>query len=101
MGRSNEGSDIFHGIESAHFCKEQRHLISLDDEEFELLIQAVAKHPMGGLSKDITVGTCWDADRLDLGRVGILPEKKYLSTAAAREDTFFNWASKLHEGVIL
>jgi uncharacterized protein len=101
VGRSDEGSDIFHGIESAHFCKEHRHLISLDDDEFELLLQAIAKHPMGGLSKNVTTGSCWDADRLDLGRVGIPPDKKYLSTTAAKEDKFFNWASKLHENPML
>ena len=33
---------------------------------------------------DITVQTCWDADRLDLGRVGIRPDPRRLCTAAAR-----------------
>ena len=33
---------------------------------------------------DITVQTCWDADRLDLGRVGIRPHPKYLCTAVAK-----------------
>ena len=27
-----------------------------------------------------TLGTCYDADRLDLGRVGIKPDPKYLNT---------------------
>ena len=30
------------------------------------------------------VGTCWDADRLDIGRVGIVPHERYMSTAAGR-----------------
>ena len=34
---------------------------------------------------DATVLTCWDADRLDLGRVGIRPDPKYLCTPAARD----------------
>ena len=28
--------------------------------------------------------TCWDADRLDLGRVGIIPDSKYLFNAEAK-----------------
>jgi uncharacterized protein len=32
----------------------------------------------------VTVSTCWDADRLDLGRVGIEPHPDYLCTAEAR-----------------
>jgi uncharacterized protein len=31
------------------------------------------------------VQACWDADRLDLGRVGIAPAPERLCTAAARE----------------
>jgi uncharacterized protein len=32
-----------------------------------------------------TVGCCWDADRLDLPRVGIAPNDRYMSIAAWRE----------------
>ena len=32
---------------------------------------------------DPTVLTCWDADRLDLGRVGITPRAEKLCTSAA------------------
>ena len=42
-----------------------------------LIIQA------GDVSTDATIQTCWDADRLDLGRVGIFPSAKYLSQEAA------------------
>jgi uncharacterized protein len=39
------------------------------------------------LSDDPTIGTCWDADRLDLARegVGIQPRARYMSTEFARE----------------
>ena len=33
----------------------------------------------------ITIGTCWDADRLDLGRVGIIPSSDFMSTQAGKE----------------
>lgn len=32
-----------------------------------------------------TIGVCWDADRLDLTRVGMTPKPKLLSTQAARD----------------
>ena len=35
-------------------------------------------------SADPTIGACWDADRLNLWRVGVAPARGMLSTAAAR-----------------
>jgi uncharacterized protein len=32
-----------------------------------------------------TIGCCWDADRLDLPRVGVWPAERYMSTPAWRE----------------
>jgi hypothetical protein len=34
---------------------------------------------------DPTIGTCWDADRLDLGRVGMIPNARFMSTAFGKE----------------
>ncbi|MFM7531655.1 MAG: hypothetical protein ACKO5J_04035, partial [Rubrivivax sp.] len=42
-------------------------------------------HSSGLTEADVTVQTCWDADRLDLGRVGIRPSPRYLCTPAARQ----------------
>ena len=36
--------------------------------------------------------TCWDADRLDLGRVGIVPNPRYLCTPAAKSPAVIDWA---------
>jgi len=33
----------------------------------------------------ISIGTCWDADRLDLGRVGVIPSVNFMSTPAGKE----------------
>jgi uncharacterized protein len=41
-----------------------------------------AKESVGLMHQDATIQSCWDADRLDLGRVGIEPSKQYLSTYA-------------------
>jgi uncharacterized protein len=36
--------------------------------------------------------TCWDADRLDLGRIGIRPKGTKLCTSAARDPAVIEWA---------
>ena len=41
---------------------------------------------------DVTIQTCWDADRLDLGRVGMMPDPRYLSTEIARRQETIWWA---------
>ena len=41
---------------------------------------------------DITVQVCWDADRLDFGRVGMVPAPKKLCTAAAKTWEIIRWA---------
>jgi uncharacterized protein len=52
----------------------------------ELLVRACSGHTGGTIEddQDITVLTCWDADRLDLGRVGKTIDPNRLCTAAAR-----------------
>jgi uncharacterized protein len=42
----------------------------------------------GLLEADITVQTCRDADRLDLGRVGQTPRVEKLCTEEARDPVF-------------
>jgi len=38
------------------------------------------------------VQTCFDADRLDLGRVGKMPKTKYLCTDAGKSQEIIAWA---------
>ncbi len=59
--------------------------ISLDDEGFQLLHRAIQGHTKGGCGAEITVQACWDSDRLDLGRAGIIPIPGKLCTSPARE----------------
>jgi uncharacterized protein len=40
-------------------------------------------HSGGEVSTNATIQTCWDSDRLDLGRVGIKPSAQYISEEAA------------------
>ena len=53
--------------------------------QLALVETACRGHTGGALSGEPTIGTCWDADRLTLWRVGIAPTIAYMSTAAGRE----------------
>jgi uncharacterized protein len=84
--RENEYRDPQHGPRAAAFAGELQGsgLLGLSAEQFELLRHACAEHADGLVSSDPTVGACWDADRLDLPRVGVVPRPDLFSTDRAR-----------------
>ncbi|MDA0947904.1 MAG: hypothetical protein O2799_05265 [Planctomycetota bacterium] len=89
--RLDENIDAGHGARAASFAEELRALgvlPPLGDEGFELLVYA-CRHHSGRLQEAAPeVMACWDADRLDLLRVGIVPDPRRLCTPfAQREDT--------------
>jgi uncharacterized protein len=91
--RLNERRDPGHGARAAQFARTlQGSVLSLSDEHLERLAYACAYHTDGLTEADITVQTCWDADRLDLGRVGIRPQARYLCTPAAKDVEMIRWA---------
>jgi uncharacterized protein len=59
--------------------------LHLTDIETRLLTQACATHTEAQSAADPTVAVCLDADRLNLWRVGIWPDPRYLSTTSARD----------------
>jgi uncharacterized protein len=61
----------------------------------ERLEFACQEHTNGGVSSDPTIGVCWDADRLNLGRVEIRPDPRWLSTKWARSKERIGWARDL------
>lgn len=96
--RLNEHDDEFHGQRGADLAKRIRGKeFELSDGDFELLYEACALHTGGRVAGDVTVQTCWDADRLDLGRVGIRPSANYLCTEAAKRDEMIAWANERAE----
>ncbi len=92
--RHSEGIDPLHGSRGAALAGQFRtsHLRSLPDEEFELLCIACRLHTSTATHEDITVQTCFDSDRLDLGRVGTIPDPLYLCTDAAKSPEMISWA---------
>lgn len=89
--RVNEHCDTNHGLRGGDFARSLRGtLIHLDDARFEMLHEACRLHTDGLTTGDPTVLACWDADRLDLGRVGVTPKPHRLCTDAARD--LIDWA---------
>jgi uncharacterized protein len=91
--RMNEHTDPDHGPRAAEFALALRgRLFDLPDHEFRLLHRACAGHTHERTHPDITIQSCWDADRLDLGRVGITPRPSRLCTPAAKSPAMIGWA---------
>jgi uncharacterized protein len=96
--RINEGIDDGHGRRGAELARGLRGVAyDLGDEAFTLLIQACDLHTEGYLDGDVTLRTCWDADRLDLARVGITPRVEKLCTDGARNPGVLQWAIERSE----
>lgn len=80
--RVDNGYDMEHGIRAAEHLPTLRDtlLSELSDEEFEQLRRACELHTVRHRTGDITIDTCFDADRLDLTRVGITPDPDRMAT---------------------
>ncbi len=91
--RLTDGSDPEHGERGGDLALALRDKwLVLSDEEFDLLYEACAGHADGKTEADITIQTCWDADRLDLSRVGMIPAPQKLCTPAAKTWEMIQWA---------
>jgi uncharacterized protein len=94
--RVTEQTDLSHGIRGAAFAAEWRGtLFDLNDDDFDLLFVACAGHMDNPTDDDPTVQTCWDADRLDFGRVGAGIDPLWLGEATVDEHSdIINWADR-------
>jgi uncharacterized protein len=100
--RINEGIDDGHGRRGSELAGKLRGIAyELDDKSFALLIQACDLHTEGQRDGDVTLRTCWDADRLDLARVGITPRPERLCTQEARGADLLKWAIQRGERLIV
>ncbi len=88
--REDEYKDIEHGKRAEEFARDliNKGLIELNDIDTKRLIYACKNHTLpeqsNPLYEDLIVQICFDSDRLDIGRVGITPERKYLFTKYAK-----------------
>jgi uncharacterized protein len=92
--RFDDGRDPKHGERAAEFAHGiHGDCYALEPNQLDKLCYAIRHHSSGEVSTDATIQTCWDSDRLDLGRVGIMPSTKYLSNEASIFiDLAFDWS---------
>ena len=86
LERHDDWKDPLHGHRAATLAAEiNAEFMALSDAQLCLLQAACLGHSEGQTQADPTVMVCWDADRLDLGRVGIYPNPQYLCTSFSRQ----------------
>lgn len=85
--RINDNDDPDHGKRASIYAKKlhSQGKIDLTSSQLNLLCEACDHHTNGQLSDDSTIAVCWDADRLDLSRVSMIPDPKFLSLQASKD----------------
>ena len=80
--RLDDWIDIEHGVRAAEMIPTIRKSIlrNFTDEEVSLLEQDCRYHTTKHRIGNPTIDVCFDADRLDLGRVGIIPDPERMAT---------------------
>ena len=95
--RKDDDYDLDHGERAAEFIDTlQGSVLHLSDSDLEVLKEACVYHSHPSCRGNITMKTCYDADRLDLGRhgVSIIPDLRYLCTEAAQDPDMMDRAYK-------
>lgn len=84
--RADDGDDPDHGVRAAEATQDllAKGVIEIEQRRAGILLEAIEGHADGCTHRDPTIASCWDADRLDLPRVGVRPVARLLSTATAR-----------------
>lgn len=94
--RESESKDPAHGERAAWVAVDLygRGRLPITWDQYIELFHALYRHN-GGLPEAGTIGACFDADRLNLWRVGKTPNPEFLSTPYAKRPEVIDWARKL------
>lgn len=98
--RNTDGHDPEHGERAAVLLLElvKARVLALSDKQYDNLKLALRLHPITNAeSEDITVRTCWDADRLDLWRSGIEPNPQYMFTEEGKNPEMIEFSRLLNQ----
>lgn len=81
--RLNDRWDLEHGQRAAENLDNLRHTLleGLTDEEFGMLRRACMEHTITERTGVPTIDACFDADRMDLPRVGYMPDPDRMASA--------------------
>jgi len=83
--RHSDDGDHLHGVRGAEYARSLNNVFfELTTPRMDTLCEAIEHHSRGHVHEQATIQTCWDADRLDLGRVGIKPSARFLSQEASQ-----------------
>lgn len=91
--RHNDDEDYQHGKRAAEYARSLNTVyFELSAKRMDALCKAIEHHSSGKVHEHATIQTCWDADRLDLGRVGIKPSAKFMLQEAVKHiDEAYRW----------
>lgn len=86
FARRDDGADPGHGARSVALLHQLggAALLDMPDPEFIELCGAIEQHSSAKNGGTINQQVCWDADRLDLWRIQIMPDPDRLFTDAAK-----------------
>jgi uncharacterized protein len=94
--RQSEHDDPDHGRRASAYALLHHEKLGLTQPwQLTKLLYACSWHDRGLTTDDPTIGVCWDADRLDLPRVGVTPHPKFMSTNAGRHAAQFMYATRI------
>ena len=81
--RLSDGWDLEHGPRAAENMDNLRYTLleGLTDEEFGMLRRACMEHTITERTGVPTIDACFDADRMDLPRVGYMPDPDRMASA--------------------
>ena len=84
--RLNDGIDPGHGRRGAEYAVQIKdELIHIPSDDFDKFYYACEWHTDQITTDDVTIAACWDADRLDLQRVGFILDPQYMNSKPAQE----------------
>ncbi|MGD9947903.1 MAG: HD domain-containing protein [Desulfobulbus sp.] len=93
--RLSDNADPEHGPRGAELAVQlYGNLLIVEEEKLQVLLTACRLHTSARTHDNLTVQTCFDADRLDLARIGTIVDPEYLCTSAAKDPQTLAWASQ-------
>ena len=79
--RQNDNIDPGHGRRGAEYAVQIKdEFINIPSDDFDKFYYACEWHTDQITTDDVTITACWDADRLDLGRVGFILDPRYMNS---------------------